>query len=356
MKKLENKVADDKKSEKFRMYSKHFFLTYPAISLIEKWDKNKIIEYFREQSCYQKAKLTYACVSLETGEKKSDSKDYQHFHVLLSFDRKIDIRDSKYWDLPEDVHGHYKAVDKKRGSFKKVLKYIKKDGDVAEWRDRALAGQLVKVDPVTAITTHLSTLSEGERSKALAQYTPEALAAYNLNKMRIDRALTQMNVSKANQAIQNNYNYQFINPLPEQMKQWVEGFKEKKVLLLLGLSGTGKTSWAKQQFKNPLIVSSLDSFKRLTDNHDGLIFDDFAFSKLSKEMQIMLMDLETERDVPVKFGNVHVKSHLPRIFTHNDDEAKYLGYVHASEIPKELKRRYICFYVDKDLRKIEEGK
>lgn len=53
--------------------------------------------------------------------------------------------------------------------------------------------------------------------------------------------------------------------------------KETHALVLLRVSGIGKTSLAKSMVKNPLMVFLiLEDLKKLDDQHDGLLFDDFC--------------------------------------------------------------------------------
>lgn len=118
--------------KQFQMHCKHFFLTYPARDGLSQISKKEMVEYFKVKCKEIKARIKEIVVSFETGEKEQDSKDYEHWHVLISFDRQVRVRDAEFFDV-RGVHGHYKAVSKVRGSLRRVREYCMKDDDYEKW-------------------------------------------------------------------------------------------------------------------------------------------------------------------------------------------------------------------------------
>jgi len=89
-------------------------------------------------------------------------------------------------------------------------------------------------------------------------------------------------------------------------------------LFVTGRTGTGKTRWAIAQFQSPLLVSHLEDLKQFTPNlHDGIVFDDMEFQKLSPTECIHLLDWELPRTLNVKYGSVTIPAKTRKIFTSN---------------------------------------
>lgn len=89
-------------------------------------------------------------------------------------------------------------------------------------------------------------------------------------------------------------------------------------LFVLGKSGTGKTRWAIAQFQSPLLLSHMDDLKQfMPSRHDGLVFDDMAFNKMTPGDVIHLLDWEMPRTLNVKYGSVTIPARTQKIFTSN---------------------------------------
>lgn len=90
-----------------------------------------------------------------------------------------------------------------------------------------------------------------------------------------------------------------------------------------GPSGTGKTSFVVAHFDNPLLVSHIDALKKLTPDHDGIVFDDMSFTHYPTEAVIHLVDQDMDRDIHVRYGTAHIPAGTPKVFTHNTKEIFY---------------------------------
>lgn len=339
----------DKKITKrsgFSISAKHHFLTYPSTRIIQRDDVReglkKVIEIIKEKIEELKANARRITVGFETGQKDEESKDYEHLHVLVSFDRKVGINIPSFWDIG-NVHGHYKGVGAGRSGAKRVRDYVIKDDCYEEWKDlevRRLAKAPSKVVEIVELLRQ-----EGIQETSNLSGAAEAL--YALHKARIDKAVT-INTINFNRTVNNQCRlYQACDfRVPKKFAEW-ETVKHRKSLLLLGKSGTGKTSLALAAFKNALLVRNLEQLKELSNEHDGIVFDDVMMSKLEREEKIHLLDVEHETGWNIKFGTAHIPRGMGRVFTSNLSVKDFLGYL---RVPEELKRRYICCLVLKDMR------
>jgi len=100
-------------------------------------------------------------------------------------------------------------------------------------------------------------------------------------------------------------------------------YDTQKTMLFTGPSNIGKTHFATAHFKRPLLVSHIDKLKQLTNDHDGIVFDDMSFTHWPIESVIHLLDQELDRDINVRYGTVYIPSNTPKIFTHNTTNPFY---------------------------------
>lgn len=98
----------------------------------------------------------------------------------------------------------------------------------------------------------------------------------------------------------------------------------EKATLLVGDTQLGKTHFALAHFKNPLIVSVTDDLKKLSVDHDGVVFDDMSFTGWKTGSVIALLDWEIPRSIRVLYGTVKIPAYTKKIFTHNSRDIFYL--------------------------------
>jgi len=91
---------------------------------------------------------------------------------------------------------------------------------------------------------------------------------------------------------------------------------DKVSVVLWGDSGVGKTQFALCHFESPLMVSHVEDLRKLSEAHDGIVFDDMNFTHLHREAQIHLVD-DMERSIHARYGNVTIPAGIRRIFTTN---------------------------------------
>jgi len=90
-----------------------------------------------------------------------------------------------------------------------------------------------------------------------------------------------------------------------------------KHILIYGGTSLGKTAYALAHFQNPLYVKQIDTLRRLTPDHDGIVFDDMCFKHMDPEALISLLDWDYPREVHCRYSNATIPARLPCIFTHN---------------------------------------
>lgn len=92
----------------------------------------------------------------------------------------------------------------------------------------------------------------------------------------------------------------------------------KLSVVLTGISGAGKTAYAKAHFKCPLVVSHVDDLKKLDPLiYDGVVFDDMSFAHWPVSSCIHLLDMEEERSINCRHTCGVLPAWFPRFFTSN---------------------------------------
>jgi len=92
-----------------------------------------------------------------------------------------------------------------------------------------------------------------------------------------------------------------------------------KTVILLGPSGTGKTTWAKISIPKPaLFVTHVDDLKLFNkDTHVSIIFDDVDFNHFPRTSQIHLCDFDNPRSIHCRHAVARIPAGVFKIFTCN---------------------------------------
>jgi len=114
-------------------------------------------------------------------------------------------------------------------------------------------------------------------------------------------------------------------------------FSLDKVTLVYGNTGTGKTSFVKAHFNNPLFVRHPDILKEYRPRtFDAIIFDDYSFNHWPISSVIFLLDCKDVSHIHVRYSVVTLQpadeDNCPRIFIHNLRNPFY-----SEETPEEQK-------------------
>lgn len=73
--------------------------------------------------------------------------------------------------------------------------------------------------------------------------------------------------------------------------------KDRRALHFWGPHAMGKTDYALAHFENPLLVRHVDKLKKLTPDHDGIVFDEMTFLHWAPESVRTLCDIAHESDI-----------------------------------------------------------
>lgn len=286
----------------FRIQSKNIFLTY---SNCFKQNPDILDEFENMDACtpermvkvmINKLMEIKSSKILMCYEKHANQSDF-HFHALLQFPKKVDIKNERFFDL----FGLHPSIEACR-SVMAAKTYIKKDGVFVSNYEEEESEE----------TDYVEMAKETDRGSYLHYCMKKNLPfSYADAFWKIAHAEADTTIEDGNsEGVYKNPQLDFI-VIPE------EAYK-KQVVVIVGESGTGKTTWAIRNAPKPcLFVSHLDQLKRLTPRHKSIIFDDMNFTHIPREAQIQLVDQYMPRAIHVRYGVVTIPAGLPKIFTAN---------------------------------------
>lgn len=263
----------------FRCNAKNFFLTYPQAVNIE--TKDELLQFLlsRRQS------VAYLIVAKELHEDGN-----QHYHAMIQYSKRFDLRDDKYFDYK----GHHPNIQKVK-SVDATKVYIKKDEDYIEYGGSTLHQ---KCADMNRPDWEEYCIANGIQY-AFCKSIWKRMHPHQPNTLKEDQQFPgELSTPLA------TFNYQF----------------DKKCLVLIGPTGCGKTVWAMRNAPKPaLFVSHLDRLKEFDSSlHKSIIFDDMVFTHYPVQSQIHLVDNYVPRDIHIRYTTAHIPADIVKIFTCNE--------------------------------------
>lgn len=200
--------------------------------------------------------------------------------------------------------------------------YCSKDGDWIEFGERPKAPKekSKKGNDQTAFGEAFAAASIGEGMEILKRERPRDVAIHG---EAIERNLKRAKL----EPFKHKYDKSSFSMEHQELD-------EQRSVLLYGSSGIGKTHYAASHFENPLVCSHIDNLKKLSPDHDGVIFDDMSFKHWPVESVIHLLDREFDRSLNVRYGTISIPAGTKKIFTHNTSNPFY----EESNIEEEQRR------------------
>lgn len=318
----------------------HAFLTYPRCPL----DVDNLIKHMTELARIEK----YVVCQEEHKEQEQEERDPMdvdgpcptHLHGYFKFPKKTRLLFEKLTLVGPDgteYRGNYQSCR----NANDVALYCTKEGNYkSTFSAEELARMAEQAKPKQTFGDVMKLAKEGDLKAAFETLTRVAPRDVIMK----GAVAMKANLSSLDQSKPEREESGFKFTEPEHYKTWD---REKQSLLLIGVTGTGKSNFArKYALKNPCVVSgtTLDGLKRYNpDKNDGIVFDEMDFGARSPELQLQLTGVEDTVQVNVKMTHVEIPAGTPRIFVLN-----YFPF--SQPVKPELARRIHCVAVDKDLR------
>jgi len=271
-------------SKKFRLDSKSFYLTYPQSGDLT---RERVLEHFQTFPKFDKYLIS-----------KELHKDGEpHIHALLLLHTSYNLKDERAFD----IDGHHPNIQpaKRRTS---VEQYITKDGEyITNYYKPKVSAYSDILDPIIPINTAMATVSKKHPRDVTMNYAKILETAKRVRKLLPTP----------------DYTMDQFNQPPQQF----EGRSNN--LLIWGPGGLGKTEYARAHFLHPLVVDTVDDLKHLTEEHDGVVWDDWDFTQegLKWPATKVIKALETNREVtlPARYYNATLPAGRKQIFTSNKE-------------------------------------
>lgn len=256
----------------------------------------------------------------------------EHVHCYLKFDKKVNIRNAtnrfKVTFDRDPSTPNFKIV---KGTPKKVIEYVKKDGDYLEfggtehvdYNELALAGKIKEA---------INAFRAKHPLQFATRYTT-IVANFKAMAKPLKQKPLPVQVSG------------YLQTTLARVKPWVDGGWRTKTLLLTGSAGAGKTvlalylaaivskemelgaSRAALEDHGGILVSNLQQLRDVefsTNPRTSLVFDDINWECLSREKVIHLLTADMPACIRVLYGSVTIPAETPRIVTTNLTQEEFL--------------------------------
>lgn len=275
----------------FQLNSQTIGLTYSQSSLsietINDWIKTNYTDY----------DLVYSCVA-----KENHADGGAHFHVAIKLGRCFRCRDERFGD----ISGEHPNILRPR-NFKQWVNYCKKHGEFIE--NGSLDNRKTRIS------------SEEVMGAARTMAQLEFLIWAGINRVTYGRDIWRLANRDESTTIKSG------DPIGGRVQPVLANINaesywlEDKCLIIIGKSGIGKTTWAKQIVPKPcLFVSHIDDLKKFdSTTHKSILFDDVCFNHYPVQSQIHLVDSDNPRSIHVRYGTAHIPSGIRKIFTCNEN-------------------------------------
>jgi len=294
------------KEKKFRMQCKNFFLTFPQCPTTKEVAQERIKEKWP------------GCLSLVCQEKHKDGNN--HLHILLQFDRPLNIKRSDFFDFIGGQHGKYEPAR----NIRKSVEYITKKGDYISNGisvESILAKKNPKQDDVAKEIVDGASLSDIKKNH---------VGFYMMHKRKLEEFHTEtlLENAKKDKKTWVEFSEEKLTGMSSQNKRialWLNNnlFKQRvfkqKQLYIYGPRNMGKSSLiiALKNYAMVYSMPALEAFYDLynEDFHDLIVLDEFRAQKTIQELNSWLDG--SEMPLRKKGSQGLKKKNLPMIILSN---------------------------------------
>ena len=316
-----------RKKKEYRIAAKNILLTYSQVN--HELTNELVLE------CLQnvlKDKIKNYIIAKEYHQDEG-----VHFHALLSAPIKFDFN-TELVSLPfkETVYkGHYSPVT----NYPQMVKYVCKKGeyihnltDILKNYEKPYHEELIENVTEGGVNAGLTYSLRKHPEKALR---PGSLSATESN---IQCMLTLPQFAKSEPPIP--FTRDIFNSPPE-LDEWVaDGCRP--TLILVGPPGVGKTVWIKilkeEKSWKMLKINHMEGFKDLTDQHTAIVLDDFAFTSISRNEFLALVENTADMNIRVCYGSVKKKMNMIQAFICNYETFfEILDYLKLGQVSRRVR-------------------
>jgi hypothetical protein len=271
---------------------------------------------------------------LFVNEKHEDGSD--HFHVLLSCDKKVDRKGSSFLDVEVAskngekliFHGNYEKCKSEADALSYLTKDIFTPEDAVSRMkiSEGYSRRLGEIYQVLSLDQRMIALAEQDRVfDAISLLKLEDPRRYLEQGSRIERRLKELVLEGA--GCESDYPFDSYT-LPDGLEQALALFKrsielgEAKTLVVQGPPGCGKTTMLKaflrQKLKRSvLVVSNTESLALFDKNiYDAILLDDPNFETDNRERLRQILDCDMNI-IKVRYRNITIPANTPRVLATN---------------------------------------
>lgn len=268
----------------FRFDGDKIFITYPQSGELT---QAQVVDKLRTLADIQWARV---CI-----EQHQDGQP--HIHAICKWTRRVTFRRARELDIG-DKHPNILRIR----SVPRAITYVSKDGQFIDIGTVPAAG-----DPDANWVELAGTLTE-------AEYFQRAMQA-NIGYMYANRFWQIGNREAATVGEDYESNLQYESETLQELE-----LDTKKCTVLVGPTGTGKTSWSKRVSPKPALwVRHLDVLQSFRPGyHKSIIFDDMDFKHYPRTAQIHLTDTHDAAQIHVRYRIAYIPENTVKIFTANE--------------------------------------
>lgn len=273
------------RQNKFRYSARKAFLTYPQCPISPK----ELYENLNTQF-----PIKYAIICQEEHEDGN-----KHLHAAIKWQAKLHKRAETIFD----VLGYHPNIQIPK-NWPATVNYVKKHGDFEEWDNSDEEEH-----------ENLKTLADSMSYTDYMQYCLDKKVPFSYAK---DAWRNQNSLFTIDENYMEPEDAKVISGL--NTLDLSDPIFENRSIIIIGPSGTGKSTIAKRLATKPALwCTHPDTLRAISREHKCIIFDDLSFLHTPREHQIAIVDRYDPRQIHVRYGTACIPAGIQKIFTSNNE-------------------------------------